>query len=457
MSKDYGPLNLSEPEVDAMRAHDVLAARVAFMARCVIGVILLSLIGLLFSLRKFVSSGGKRGALGVVMWSLLASSMTYVLVNEMPPRVEAALNGVESLGPLPQVGELSRQILKSAPFVADLHADSLLWGRDLLARADQGHVDVPRLIEGNVALQGFTIVSMVPGAMSFVENDRPTMLADPVLLLGPIGQQWGLDSLTSLAARVVAQSAALHRFAAASDGALRIVRTRRDLADYVEARRDADGAITAGYLGIEGLHALDGNLNNVDLFYRLGVRTLGLAHFFDNEVAGSAHGVDRYGLTAFGVQVVRRAERLNMFVDIAHASEAAIDDVCDMATRPLISSHTGVRGVCDNQRNLQDAHIDCVAATGGVLGVAYFRPSICGLDEIASIVQTMRYIADRVGVQHVALGSDYDGAVTVPFDTSRLDYIVQAMLDNGFDESDIHAILGGNVLRLFEQYLPIDG
>ena len=121
--------------------------------------------------------------------------------------------------------------------------------------------------------------------------------------------------------------------------------------------------------------------------------------------------------------------------------------------QPLLVSHTGVQGTCPGPRNLSDRHIKAIAATGGVMGIGYFEGAVCGLDT-ASIVKAIRYTAKLVGVQHVALGSDFDGATRTAFDATGLVRITEGLLEAGFSEADVAAIMGGNVLRLLKAQLP---
>jgi membrane dipeptidase len=170
-------------------------------------------------------------------------------------------------------------------FVADLHADQLLWGRDPLARVARGHVDVPRLQEGHVALQVFSVVTKTPRGMNYDQNTGET---DNVLLLA-LAQRWPRATWTSLRARAVYQADQLRDAALRSANTLTLITTREEMAAFVE-RRAGDPAQLSALLAIEGLHALDGTLESVDTLYAAGFRMMGLAHFFDNEVAASAHG-----------------------------------------------------------------------------------------------------------------------------------------------------------------------
>jgi microsomal dipeptidase-like Zn-dependent dipeptidase len=206
-------------------------------------------------------------------------------------------------------------------------------------------------------------------------------------------------------------------------------------------------------LALEGLHPLEGKLDNVDKLYDAGFRMAGLTHFFDNELGGSAHGMEKGGLTAFGREVVRRLEEKKMIVDLAHASPKVIDDVLAMAQRPVVVSHTGVQATCPGPRNLTDAHVRAIAENGGLMGIAYFDGAICQ-ENPASIVKAIRHVVDLVGVEHVALGSDFDGATSTAFDTTGVVLVTQGLLDAGFSEDDVAAIMGGNVRRFLLAELP---
>ncbi|HEY6552172.1 MAG TPA: membrane dipeptidase [Vicinamibacteria bacterium] len=365
----------------------------------------------------------------------------------LPGLVERHFNRTQR--PPPYATSAGARALLSKLVVADLHADSLLWGRDLLARGHRGHVDVPRLIEGGVAIQAFTVVTQTPRRLNLERNDDRT---DNVTLLA-LAQGWPPKTWTSLLERAAYQARRLHRTAALSGGRLTLLWTAKDLASFLERRRH-DPRLTAGFLGLEGAHGLEGQADRVEVLYRAGYRMVGLVHFFDNEVAGSAHGVEKGGLTRLGQETVRRLEALGMLVDLAHASARTIDDVLAMATRPVVVSHTGVRATCDNARNLSDDQLRRIAATGGVIGIGYWDTAVCGQDA-AAIARAIAHAVAVVGPEHVALGSDFDGAVSVPFDTTGLAVLVDALLAAGLPEPAIAQVMGGNVVRLLGQSLPL--
>jgi membrane dipeptidase len=332
--------------------------------------------------------------------------------------------------------------------IIDLHSDSLLWRRDLLRGVAYGHLDLPRLEQGNVALQIFSSVTKSPKGINYVSNRGDT---DTINLLvraqGQPHRTWN-----SVLARSLHHADKLEALEQQADGRLRIIRWRGDLVDLLKDRA-AQKQVTGAMLSVEGLHNLEGAIENVDMLYDKGFRMLGLAHFFDNEVAGAVAGERKYGLTPLGRSVVSLMESRGMIVDLAHSSHQTIADVLAMATKPVVFSHGGIKATCNNNRNLTDAEIKGIARTGGLIAIGYWDAAVCAATPRA-VARTLTYVRDLVGIDHTALGSDFDGAVTVPFDTSELANVTQALLDEGWNEKDIHKAMGGNALRLFAQMLP---
>ena len=380
------------------------------------------------------------GWLAVLLLLIVAA---FALV---PAKVDGVMNRV--LTTTPPTASSAALALHRQLFVADLHADQLLWARDPLKRASRGHVDVPRLQDGNVALQVFSVVTKTPRGINYDSN---TGQSDNILLLA-IVQRWPVATWRSLRARALHQAERLHAAEARSNGALTVVETQADLAAFVQ-RRTAHPSLVAGLLAIEGLHALEGTLANVDTLYDAGFRMMGLTHFFDNELGGSAHGVSHAGLTAFGRDVVKRMEQLGIIVDLAHTSPQMKLDVLAMATRPVVVSHGGVAATCPGPRNLTDEQLSAVAANGGLVGIGYWDGAVCEMT-VPSIVKAIRHAAAVMGVEHVALGSDFDGATTEPWDTRALALITEGLMQNGFTAEEVRRIMGGNVLALLTRLLP---
>ncbi len=360
-----------------------------------------------------------------------------------PGIVEGGMNKVVAT-PLPAISERAKA-LHARLAVADMHSDTLLWQRRLLDPARRGQVDLPRLEAGNVALQVFSSVTKTPKGQNYESNGADT---DNITLLA-VAQLQPPRTWNSLLERSLWHSEKLRRAEAGSSGRLRIVRrgidVRRLLADRAAGRK-----VTGALLSIEGLQNLEGRLDNLGRLHAAGFRMAGLAHFFDNEVAGSMHGVAKGGLTPLGRQVVREMERRGMIVDIAHSSHAAVAEVLAMATRPVVSSHGGVQATCQVNRNLTDAEIQGVARTGGLVGIGYWDAAVCDLRP-AAIAAAIAHVRDLVGIDHVALGSDFDGAVTTGFDTAGLVNVTQALVDRGFSDEEIAKVMGGNLLRLLAQ------
>jgi len=326
--------------------------------------------------------------------------------------------------------------------VADMHADSLLWKRDILERSDRGHVDLPRLIEGHYALQVFSSVTKSPAGQNFDAN-----AGDTDTITGLVkAQQQPMRTWDSLLQRSLYHAEKLHDFAAASDGKLRLITAPEDI-DRLLADRKKGEVVVGGLLSIEGLHDLEGKIENLDVLHDAGFRMAGLTHFFDNDIAGSMHGIEKGGLTPLGRQAVARMEALGMIVDLAHSSHATIADVLAMAKRPVVFSHGGVLGTCNINRNLSDDEIKGIAKTGGVIGIGYFKGAICSLDP-HDVARAVAHVRDVVGIDYVGLGSDFDGGTTVSFDASQVIAVTQALLNAGFSEDDIRKAMGGNVLRV---------
>jgi len=367
-----------------------------------------------------------------------------------PAAVERHYNTVPS-GPHPPASARAIALHRRLTIV-DLHADSLLWARDLGQRSTRGHVDVPRLIEGNVAVEAFTVVTKSPRGLNNQRNDDKSDLITALAVV----ERWPPRTWTSLRERALFQAHELQETAERSDGRLTLLRTRDDVTRYLERRR-TQPAITAGLLGLEGAHALEGDLASVDTLYDAGFRMIAPTHFFDTEWAGSAHGVTKGGLTDRGRELVRRLEQRHILLDLAHASPRTIADAVAMAQRPVVVSHTGVKGTCDNIRNLSDEELRGVARTGGLIGIGFWGPkgtgAVCG-DGAADVARAIRYAVQIAGVDHVALGSDWDGTVRAAFDAAGLVQLTDALLEAGYSDEDVAKVMGGNAVRLLSAALP---
>jgi membrane dipeptidase len=315
----------------------------------------------------------------------------------------------------------------------DLHADTLMWSRwlgyDLLARhapplwraAFGGHVDVPRLRDGGLGAQFFSLVSLP-------------------LSRTPHGTARAVDEQIDLLAEVISRGPA----------ELRLVRTAAEIDGCHK-----DGVLGA-LLGIEGAHALEGDLDRLEPFARRGVRYLGLLHFTANDAGYPAYGAGRHderGLTAWGRELVRRCEECGVIVDLAHINRRGFLDACEAATMPLIVSHTGVLGAFEHWRNIGDDQLRAVAEKGGVVGVVFY-PRYLGGPGLEPVVKHLLHILDVVGEDTPALGSDWDGLI-VPTrelsDPGGLPLLTDALLQAHVPVRIVEKILRRNVMRLLSE------
>ena len=380
-------------------------------------------------------------------WGVLALVAAAILFffTLAPGLFAASANRVTREGDWPVTP--AARALHARLTIVDLHIDTLLWKRDMTRASRRGHVDVPRMEAGNLALGVFSSVTKTPRGQNYESNGGDT---DNITLLA-IAQLQPTRTWFSLLDRSLWHAEKLRRAEGTPDG-LRIIRTRRDLDEMLRARaagRNRTGAL----LSIEGLQNMEGRFENLDVLFRAGFRMAGLAHFFDNEIAGSVHGLAKGGLTPLGRRTVRAMEASGMIVDIAHSSHATIAEVLAMAAKPVVVSHGGVKGTCNNNRTLSDEEVRGVARTGGVIGIGLWDAAVCASSPVAT-ARAMRYVRDLVGIDTVALGSDFDGAVATPFDASGLVALTQALIDEGFTPAEIEAAMGGNTLRVLRATLP---
>lgn len=377
---------------------------------------------------------------GLVLAALLAAG-AYIFFGVLPQRFDAKTNVV-----LPheayEVSAAARALHKTIP-VADLHADTLLWKRDPAKRQSRGQTDLKRLREGGVALQVFTAVTKVPKGMNLDENSADS---DQLTLL-MAAQAWPSRTWFSIYERAAYQAGRLHKLEKDAPDNFIFVRNAADLQRALE-----EGKL-AGIYGIEGAHPLEGDLANIARLYDQGMRVMGLQHFFDNELGGSLHGQSGAGLAEFGKEAVEAAVAQGIVIDLAHSSEAVVRDVLARSGKPVIVSHTGLKGHCDTARNIPDDLMRAIADHGGLIGVGYWEEAACATSP-EGIAAEIVYAVGLLGADHVALGSDFDGAVTTALDASELPAITQALMDAGLDNETIRAVMGENAVRFFLENLP---
>jgi membrane dipeptidase len=314
--------------------------------------------------------------------------------------------------------------LHFSALVIDGHCDSigdqLEQGRWLGDRSDKGHLDLPRMREGGVTAQFFACYVPMP----FQRHGAATHAMER------------LDQLHLLAEQLP------DRFLIA-----------RRASDIVRAKTEGKIAAIAG---LEGAEALDASIGLLRQFYRLGVRNLGLAWNHRNAACdGVAESRTNGGLTEFGVKVVEECNRLGMLIDVSHLAPAGVADVLAISQQPIIASHSNARVLCDHPRNLTDAQMDAIAQSGGVVGVTFVdaflnreTPETASLDDV---VAHLEYMLKRIGPDHVAIGSDFDGCTT-PSDLPAIGAypsITLKLAHRGHSPEVIRKILGENLLRVF--------
>lgn len=347
--------------------------------------------------------------------------------------------------------------------VADLHGDTLLLSRDMREASERGHIDLPRLREGRVGLQVFpAVTNMSPCLRREYCAREPNLVAMLVAAQGWPASTWFSDK-----ARALYQAERMRVVAADARAGVALLETREQLASLL-AEPPASRRIGA-VLGVEGAQAVGDDLPGVDDLAAAGVRVLGLAHYFDNAVAGSAHGERQYGLTDFGRRVIARAVERGMIVDLAHASDQAMMDFLrDFPGAPFMLSHTGIRTRdCPVHRNLSEAFVRTIAAADGLVGIGVWSDVLCMsrhtsatdyanavADAIVTAVRMIDTGTPRRGDEHVALGSDFDGWVSVGFDARGWPLVTQALRRQGMTEDQIRRVMGGNVCRLLLRGLP---
>lgn len=338
--------------------------------------------------------------------------------------------------------------LHDSLWIADFHNDALLWDRDLVSPGSRGLLDLPRLEKGGFELAVFSATTR----MHIDSNYYRTLPILDILPAVAIASHWPRRAWFDPYQRALVLAAKLHTAARASNSRLRVVESGEDLGALIRAQANRDPVI-GGVLLLEGMHALDGDITRVDSLFSAGYRVFGLVHMSDNEMGGSSAGWRKGGLTPFGRRVVARIDSLGGIIDLAHASSATIDDVLSITSRPVVVSHTGLTSTCPGPRNLSDEVVKRIAAHGGLIGIGFWRQAVCGQDP-AAVARTIQRAIEVAGVSHVALGSDFDGGVWIPFDAGQIDELTSALLDEGLSSDEIRAVMGENEKVFLLEMLP---
>lgn len=309
-----------------------------------------------------------------------------------------------------------------------------------------GHLDLPRMDAGGVRGAIFAVFS----AQEESARDVPVPRDDGILEFAyapPVDHSFAAAHATSVAGRLHSLERAGH------------VRLARAAADLDAA---TDGGPPAAVLHLEGADALDPDLEALDLWYEAGLRSLGLVWSRANAFGFGVPFIfpsspdTGPGLTAAGLGLVRRCSELGIVVDVSHLNEAGFWDVARLEPGPIVASHSAAHALCPASRNLTNSQLGEIGASGGLVGIV-FAASFLRADfedtpdtPISLIADHARYVAERVGVDHVALGSDFDGA-TVPAElggVSGMPKVLDAMRAVGFTEPEVEAIAWNNWRRV---------
>jgi membrane dipeptidase len=368
-------------------------------------------------------------------------------------------------------GDLEKQArqMNQKALVFDAHCDTVMrileQNVNLGLRSKEGHIDIPRAREGGLNVQVFAM---------WIEPDF-----------------WPHRA----AFRALEYADAMFRTLKKHSDKLGLALTAKD------ARRLVKEGKLAVFLGIEGGHAIEDSLATLRMFHRLGVRVMTLTWWNNTNWAdGSGDKPKHKGLTKFGVEVVKEMNRLGMVIDVSHVSDDTFFDVLKVTTKPVIASHSCVRAICKHHRNLSDKMLKALAENGGVIGINYYlgfldpevnrqeearwkalEPKLKKLNQkykndrktllekrrelysshqrkpirvpIDRLIDHIDHVVKAAGVDHVGLGSDFDGCSITPEgldDVSDLPLITEKLLQRGYSQKDIEKILGGNLLRVFE-------
>lgn len=305
----------------------------------------------------------------------------------------------------------------------DSHCDTpskILRGRDISADGKDAHVDVPKLRRSCVDASFFALYTPAD-----IEGDSATSYA--------------LEMLSATMDAIEANSDFLSLATCADD----IVRNK-------------EKGLFSVLLGMENASPVKKSLSLLRQFYRLGVRYLTLTHNGDNEVADAAsHGKRWNGLSPFGRELVAEMNRIGMIIDLAHASDKTFYDVLESSSRPVVSTHSCCRALASHRRNMTDDMIRRMADKGGLIQINFYplflSDSIDPVPGLREIVDHIDHAVKVGGIEHVGIGSDFDGIEIAPQgveDISKMNLVFEEMSRRGYASADIEKVAGLNLLRV---------
>lgn len=327
----------------------------------------------------------------------------------------------------------------------DLHLSEQSSGRSFFERSNQGHIDLPRAREGGLAGGLFSVFVPAPSPQGLSVKASEQEFAE-------IDSAYAQRFAISLSAR-------LFRLEADSQGALRVVRSGGELQQCIESD------VFAAVLHFEGAEPIDPGLDALEVFYAAGLRSLGLVwsrpNFFGCGVPFKFPSSPDLGpgLSAAGRALVRACNSLGIVVDLAHINEKGFWDVASITDAPLVVSHAAAHAICPCSRNLTDRQLDAIRDSQGLVGVnfhvGFLREDGRRNPEtpISQLVRHIEYLTQRLGVERVALGSDFDGAIMPSElgDAAGLPRLLEALRKRGWDEPSLEALTRRNWLDLLQR------
>ena len=320
--------------------------------------------------------------------------------------------------------------------VADGHADSLMWNRDLSQPSESGHVDFPRLREGGVKIQCFTIVTR---GLPVIDGFTPFMLKN----------RWPAEARRSEWTRCTWQIDRLEHFCEA-DGHAAITGSQAQLEQNLLENR------ISAVIGVEGGHAVEGQVDRVKTLHARGVRFMSLTHLANNELGGTSTALmGNKPITPLGREVLDAMAECGMALDLAHASNAMLPELLAHPKARVFSSHTGVQGVTPMWRNLADPVLKAVADKGGVAAII-FAPQYVGGRAFDDVCKHIEHAVSVMGEDGVALGSDFDGMIPLPKgmrDVRDLPKLTEALVRRELPVRVIEKVLGENFRSFFGEVL----
>lgn len=337
--------------------------------------------------------------------------------------------------------------LHSRLVVADLHADSLMWRRDLLRKSKIGQFDFPRMQDGGVAVQGFLVVTEAP---KVTEGGNISDKTDRLTALG-IFDQWPLPAILDQTERALYIGGKLQEFANRSNNRIRVVKTASELNSALAARARGED-VRAVYLGLEGGDGTKFQIANLERLFKAGFRMAELCHYTDTSFAASSSGVSGGGLTALGKEAIAEMNRIGMMVDLAHASPKTIEDVLKLAKKPPLITHCGSGSCHHDPKCIPDEILKEVVRRGGVVGLGFVSDYVGG-KHFNDIIHALEHMIGVLGPQGVALGSGFC-ALPQPIAVDSLPSITDELLKRGHSEDVIRDVMGGNVVRYLRNTLP---